>query len=87
MGGYNYKNDGLLHKCQDELEKEKNFNKWLTYFSGFIYREHREIYNKASKVAYEMLKINSDSEEAAGKREEILKEDKKKPKKPKKGGK
>ena len=84
MSGYNYKNDGLLHKCQDELDKEKKFNKWLTYFSGYIYREHQDIYDKASKVAYQMLQINVDSEEGAEKREEILKVEKKKSKKIKK---
>ena len=64
--------DALIHKLQDELDKEKKFSQWLQYFSSFIYNEDRKMYDKASNMSYELLKINQEGEEADEKRKEIL---------------
>ena len=37
--------DALIHKLQDELDKEKKFSQWLQYFSSFIYNEDRKMYD------------------------------------------
>ena len=69
--------DVLICTLQHELEEEKRFNEWLKYFSGYVYREHKDIYDKASKAAYELLKINLQGEEADDRRKEILAEESK----------
>ena len=71
--------DALLHKLQDELDREKRFNEWLKYFSGYIYREDKDMYDKASNAAYELLTINIKGEESDERRKEILAEESKQP--------
>ena len=75
---------GLLHKYQDEnddlkkkLDEEIKFSQWLKYFSGYIYREDKDLYDKASNAAYELLTINQEGEEADGRRNEILEQESK----------
>ena len=77
-------NDALLHKYQDEndklkeeLETEKKFSEWLKYFSGYIYRKNKDLYDKASNAAYELLTINQEGEEADERRKEILEQESK----------
>jgi hypothetical protein len=67
-----FNKDALIAKLQYQLEEEQKFNEWLKYFSGYIYREHKDTYGKASTTAYELLKINLEGEEANERRKEIL---------------
>ena len=67
-----FNKDALIAKLQNQVEEEQKFNEWLKYFSGYIYREHKDIYDKASKTAYELLKINIEGEEEDERRKEIL---------------
>tara|TARA_R100000963_G_C4631759_1_gene96679 strand:+ start:450 stop:626 length:177 start_codon:yes stop_codon:yes gene_type:complete len=52
-----FKKDALIHKLQDEKDKIKKEMKWFENFAGAMYKLDKEMYDKASKVAYEMLKI------------------------------
>ena len=52
-----YSMDALMHKLQDENDKIKKEMKWFENFAGAMYKLDKEMYDKASKVAYEMLKI------------------------------
>ena len=72
-----FNKDALIAKLQHQVEEEQRFNEWLKYFSGYVFREHKDIYDKASKAAYELLKINLQGEEADGRRKEILAEESK----------
>ena len=72
-----FNKDALLHKLQEELDDEKKFNEWLKYFSGYIYREDKDMYDKASNAAYELLTINIKGEESDERRKEILAEESK----------
>lgn len=60
-----------------ELDDEKKFNEWLKYFSGYIYRKDKDMYDKASNAAYELLTINQEGEEADERRKEILEQESK----------
>ena len=72
-----FNKDALLHKLQEELDDEKKFNEWLKYFSGYIYREDKDMYDKASNAAYELLTINIKGEESDERRKEILEQESK----------
>tara|TARA_Y100001973_G_C5193486_1_gene332558 strand:- start:1195 stop:1488 length:294 start_codon:yes stop_codon:yes gene_type:complete len=67
--------DALIAELQHELDQEISFSNWLKYFSSYIYAEHREVYDKASNRAYELLKINKEGEEADERRKEILEQE------------
>ena len=60
-----------------DLDDEKKFNEWLKYFSGYIYREDKDMYDKASNAAYELLTINIKGEEGDDRRKEILEQESK----------
>ena len=51
-----FKKDALIHKLQDENDKLVEEKKWFENFAGAMYKLDRDMYEKASKVAYEMLK-------------------------------
>ena len=51
-----FKKDAMLHKLQDENDKIKKEMKWFENFAGAMYKLDKDMYEKASKVAYEMLK-------------------------------
>ena len=72
-----FEKDALIAKLQHELDQEVSFSNWLKYFSSYIYAEHREVYDKASNRAYELLKINQEGEEADDRRKEILEQESK----------
>ena len=42
---------------KEEVDKIKKEMKWFENFAGAMYKLDKEMYDKASKVAYEMLKI------------------------------
>ena len=69
--------DALLHKLQDELDKEKKYNEWMKYFVAYVWREDKDFYGKASNSSYELLTINQKGEEADERRKEILGEESK----------
>jgi len=50
-----------MGSCKDRVKKEldeaNDYIKWLEAFSGTIYELDKDLYDKASKVAYELRKI------------------------------
>ena len=71
------KKDIIIVQLQNELDKERKFSQWLQYFSSFIYNEDRKMYDRASNMSYELLKINQEGEEADDRRKEILEQESK----------
>ena len=57
-----FEKDALLHKLQHELEEANEYVKFLEWFSGAVYELDKDMYDKASKVAHEMIKINKEKE-------------------------
>ena len=51
-----FNKDALLHKLQEENDKIKKEMRWFENFAGAMYNLDKDMYDKASKVAYEMLK-------------------------------
>ena len=51
-----FNKDALLHKLQEENDKIKKEMRWFENFAGAMYNIDKDMYDKASKVAYEMLK-------------------------------
>tara|TARA_Y100000004_G_scaffold183775_1_gene231996 strand:- start:200 stop:412 length:213 start_codon:yes stop_codon:yes gene_type:complete len=66
-----FKKDALIHKLQEENDKLVNNHirklveekKWFENFAGAMYKLDRDMYEKASKVAYEMLKNNKEADD------------------------
>ena len=69
--------DALIAELQDKVDKEVSFSNWLKYFSSYVYTEHRDVYDKASNMAYELLKINKEGEEEDERRKRILEQESK----------
>ena len=63
--------------AQIEIDDEKKLNEWLEYFSAYIYRKDKDMYDKASNRAYQLLKINIKGEEGDERRKEILEQESK----------
>ena len=72
-----FEKDALIAELQHKVDKEISFSNWLKYFSSYVYAEHRDVYDKASNMAYELLKINKEGEEADDRRKEILEQESK----------
>ena len=68
---------GTIDSLRADLDDQKKFNEWLKYFSGYIYREDKDMYDKASNAAYELLTINIKGEEGDERRKEILEQESK----------
>ena len=68
---------GTIDSLRADLDDQKKFNEWLKYFSGYIYREDKDMYDKASNRAYQLLKINIKGEEGDERRKEILEQESK----------
>ena len=51
-----FNKDALIHKLQEENDKLKQEMGWFENFAGAMYNLDKDMYDKASKVAYEMLK-------------------------------
>ena len=51
-----FNKDALIHKLQEENDKLKKEMRWFENFAGAMYKLDKDMYDKASKVAYEMLK-------------------------------
>ena len=57
-----FNKDALLHKLQEENDKIKKEMRWFENFAGAMYKLDKDMYDKASKVAYEMLKKQKENE-------------------------
>ena len=55
--------DALLHKLSHELEEANDYIKFLEWFSSAVNKLDKDMYDNASKVAHEMIKINKEKEE------------------------
>ena len=55
-----------MGSCKDRVKKEldeaNDYIKWLEAFSGTIYELDKDLYDKASKGAYELRKIHKKNE-------------------------
>jgi len=58
-----FEKDALLHKLQHELDEANEYIKFLEWISGTVYKLDKDMYDKASKVAHEMIKIKKEKEE------------------------
>lgn len=54
--------DALLHKLSHELEEANDYIKFLEWFSSAVHKLDKDMYDNASKVAHEMIKINKEKE-------------------------
>ena len=57
-----FNKDALLHKLQEENDKIEKEMRWFENFAGAMYKLDKDMYDKASKVAYEMLKKQKENE-------------------------
>tara|TARA_Y100001963_G_C6787425_1_gene453606 strand:+ start:184 stop:405 length:222 start_codon:yes stop_codon:yes gene_type:complete len=54
--------DAMLHKLSHELEEANEYIKFLEWFSSTVHKLDKDMYDNASKVAHEMIKINNEKE-------------------------
>ena len=47
-----FNKDALIHKLQEENDKLKKEMRWFENFAGAMYKLDKDMYDKASKVAY-----------------------------------
>ena len=55
-----FEKDALIHKLQDMFDKAQKEMKWFENFAGAMYKLDKDMYDKASKIAYEMLKAKKE---------------------------